>query len=150
MGSQTEAPSRQDSLGIQLNLKPGHLIGRYKIPGHIDSGAMGEVDRARDPGLDREVAIKILSKDLASDANALIRFERKAQAVAALSHSNILAIHDIGHQDETVYLVTELLESETLESQIRRSSIPWTKAAAIGSAVADGVAAAHAKNQASR
>lgn len=129
-----------------MSLKPGTLIGRYEILGLIDSGGMGEVYRARDPDLDRMVAIKILSKDLASDVNALNRFEREARAVAALSHPNILAIHDIGRQDEIVYLVTELLEGETLRSQIRRSSIPWAKAAAIGSAVAEGVAAAHAKN----
>jgi serine/threonine protein kinase len=106
---------------------------------------MGEVYRARDTRLDREVAIKVLPERLAKDADALARFEREAKAVAALSHPNILAIHDIGSHNEVSYVVTELLEGETLRERLGRAAISWRQAVEITVSVADGLAAAHVK-----
>jgi serine/threonine protein kinase/tetratricopeptide (TPR) repeat protein len=107
---------------------------------------MGEVYRARDPRLGRDVAIKVLPERLARDAQALARFMREAKAVAALSHPNILAIFDLGTEDGTVYAVAELLEGETLLARLAGGPMPWRKAAEIGIAIAEGLAAAHSKN----
>jgi serine/threonine-protein kinase len=106
---------------------------------------MGEVFRARDARLGREVAIKILPERLADNAQALSRFEHEAKAVAALSHPNILAIHDFGQADGIVYAVTELLEGESLDRRLAREELTWKKALEIGAAVADGLASAHAR-----
>ncbi len=106
---------------------------------------MGEVYRARDPRLNREVAIKVLPANLAEDPEALARFEREAKAVAALSHPNILAIHDVGAEGKISYSVTEFLEGETLRARIARSTLPWRKAVEFGVGIADGLSAAHSK-----
>lgn len=106
---------------------------------------MGDVYRARDTRLDRHVAVKVLPERGAHDAEARMRFEREAKAVAALSHSNILAIHDYGTADGAAYSVTELLEGQTLRHRITEGPVPWRKAVEIGAAIADGLAAAHAK-----
>jgi TolB-like protein/Tfp pilus assembly protein PilF len=106
---------------------------------------MGEVYRARDPRLNRDVAIKVLPERLAKDPQALARFESEAKAVAALSHPNILAIFDVGADRGVTYAVTELLEGETLRCQLGRAALPWRKAVEIGIAIADGLAAAHSK-----
>ena len=106
---------------------------------------MGEVYRARDPRLNREVAIKVLPERLAKDPQALARFESEAKAVAALSHPNILAIFDVGADQGVTYAVTELLEGETLRSQLEHAALPWRKAVEIGAAIADGLATAHSK-----
>jgi hypothetical protein len=106
---------------------------------------MGEVYRARDSRLEREVAVKVLSERLAADADALARFEREAKSVAALSHPNILAIHDFGRDKRVVFAVTELLEGETLRSRLALGPLSWRKAVEIGVAIADGLAAAHEK-----
>ncbi len=128
-----------------MTLSAGTQLGPYEILSPIGAGGMGEVYRAKDTRLKRDVAIKVLPERLAKDPEALNRFEREAQAVAALSHSNILAIYDVGTEGETSYVVTELLEGETLRERVRRSAIPWRKAIEIGTAIADGLAAAHAK-----
>jgi serine/threonine protein kinase/tetratricopeptide (TPR) repeat protein len=107
---------------------------------------MGEVYSARDPRLGREVAIKVISESFARDGEAVTRFMREAKAVAALSHPNILSIFDIGTEADMVYAVTELLHGETLHARLAGGSMPWRKAAEIGMAVAEGLAAAHAKN----
>jgi formylglycine-generating enzyme required for sulfatase activity len=106
---------------------------------------MGEVYRARDTRLAREVAVKVLPASRAKDPEALARMEREAQAVAALSHPNILAIHDLGTDQGVFFVVTELLEGETLRSRLAASALPWRKAAEIGAAIADGLAGAHLK-----
>jgi eukaryotic-like serine/threonine-protein kinase len=106
---------------------------------------MGEVFRARDTRLSRDVAIKILPERLAENATALARFEKEARAVAALSHPNILAIHDFGRENGIAYAVMELLDGESLDRRISREDLPWKKALEIGSAVADGLASAHAR-----
>ena len=106
---------------------------------------MGEVYRGRDSRLNRDVAIKVLPAHLAQDQAALARFEREAQAVAALSHPNILAIHDVGVQDGLTYAVTELLDGETLRERLTGGALPVRKAIEYGVQLARGLAAAHAK-----
>jgi len=108
---------------------------------------MGEVYRAHDEVLDREVAVKVLHEEVASDSRRLERFEREAKAVAKLSHPNILEIYDFGTEDGIAYAVTELLEGESLRDHVARESgpLPWQRVCEIGAAVADGLAAAHSK-----
>jgi len=106
---------------------------------------MGEIYRARDRRLDREVAVKILPEHLAGRADFRARFLREAKAVAALSHPNILTIHDFGLDRDTCYAVTELLEGETLEEVLERSPLPWRRALEYGVMLAEGLSAAHAK-----
>jgi serine/threonine protein kinase len=106
---------------------------------------MGVVYRARDTRLEREVAVKVLPDAFAQDPNRRARFEREAKAVAALSHPNILAIHDYGTHETITYAVMELLEGETLRDRLKKGPLFWREATEIGIAVADGLAAAHAK-----
>jgi TolB-like protein/Tfp pilus assembly protein PilF len=106
---------------------------------------MGEVYRARDVRLDREVAVKVLPDDLAQDLDFRARFAREARAVAALSHPNILTIHDFGVDNGVPYAVTELLEGETLRAALDRSPIPWRTALEYGVLLAEGLSAAHVK-----
>jgi serine/threonine-protein kinase len=106
---------------------------------------MGQVYRGRDPRLGRDVAIKVLAPESARDDEAMARFEREARAVASLSHPNILAIYDIGHHEGTVYVVTELLEGETLRERIHGSPMNWRQSVEIGAAIAEGLAAAHSR-----
>ncbi len=128
-----------------MSLPSGTRLGPYEIVQAIGSGGMGDVYRARDSRLDRDVAVKVLPERFARDAEANMRFEREAKAVAALTHPNILAIHDYGSDGGAAYSVTELLEGETLRRRIIEGPIPWRKAIEIGAAIADGLAAAHAK-----
>ena len=106
---------------------------------------MGEVYRARDTRLERTVAVKVLPERMADDPDALARFEREARAVAALSHPNILAIHDFGQDQELRYAVMELLEGQTLRERLLSERLSWRKGAEIGIAVAEGLSAAHAR-----
>jgi Tol biopolymer transport system component len=106
---------------------------------------MGEVYRAKDPRLGREVAIKVLPESVARDSDAVARFEREAKAVAALSHPNILSLHDFGRQDGVVYAVTELLEGQTLAALLDAGPLAPRKAAAVAREIAEGLAAAHAR-----
>jgi serine/threonine-protein kinase len=128
-----------------MSLAPGTRLGPYEIVEAIGSGGMGDVYRARDTRLERDVAVKVLPERVARDAEARMRFEREAKAVAALTHPNILAIHDYGSEGGAAYSITELLEGETLRRRINAGAIPWRKAIEIGAAIADGLAAAHAK-----
>jgi serine/threonine protein kinase/tetratricopeptide (TPR) repeat protein len=107
---------------------------------------MGVVYRARDTRLEREVAVKILPDAFAQDPNRRARFEREAKVVAALSHPNILAIHDLGTHEGIMYAVMELLQGETLRSRLIRGPMPWREAVEVGAEIADGLAAAHAKS----
>src|SRR5260370_17774446 len=107
----------------------GTRLGNYEILAPLGAGGMGEVYRARDPRLNRDVAIKVLPERLANDPQALARFESEAKAVAALSHPNILAIFDVGADQGVTYAVTELLEGETLRSHLEHAALPWRKAA---------------------
>src|SRR5260370_23930747 len=115
-----------------MPLRTSPRLGPYEILAGIGAGGMGEVYRARDPWLGRDVAIKVLPEHLSADPQALARFEREAQAVAALSHPNILAIFDVGTEQGVGYLVTELLEGETLRARLARGAMPWRKAGEIG------------------
>ena len=124
----------------------GTRLGPFEILAPLGAGGMGEVYRARDARLGREVAVKVLPERLAGDPNALSRFEREARAVAALSHPNILAIHDFGEERGVRYAVTELLEGQTLRERLVRERLSWRKAAEIGIAVADGLSAAHMRS----
>jgi serine/threonine protein kinase/tetratricopeptide (TPR) repeat protein len=121
------------------------IAGRFRITAQIGAGGMGEVYRARDMRLRRDVAIKALPADLASNPGRVRRFEREARAAAALNHPNILALHDVGDHDGTPYLVTELLEGESLRECIARGPLPVKDAVWISVQVARGLAAAHSK-----
>ncbi len=123
----------------------GQKLGSYELTTLIGAGGMGEVYRARDPRLERNVAIKVLPRHLSAHPEALVRFEREAKAVAALSHPNILAIHDFGHQDGVTYAVMELLEGQTLRARMEASALPWREAVKVAASVAEGLAAAHAR-----
>lgn len=128
-----------------MSLPSGTRLGPYEIANAIGSGGMGDVYRARDTRLDRDVAVKVLPERFVRDADARARFELEAKAVAALSHPNILAIHDYGSTEDTAYSVTELLEGQTLRQRLHEGPVPWRKAVEIGASMADGLAAAHAK-----
>jgi serine/threonine protein kinase len=101
-----------------MALAPGTRLGPYEVLAPLGAGGMGELFRARDTRLGREVAVKVLPDHLASDAKALHRFETEAKAVAALSHPSILALHDVGESNGIHYAVTELLEGETLRALV--------------------------------
>jgi len=126
-----------------VSLAVGSRLGAYEILAPIGAGGMGEVYRARDGKLGRDVAIKVLPDRVASDPEALARFEREARATAALSHPNILAIHDFGRQDGLAYAVTELLEGETLRERLSAGPLPARKGIDVAVQVAHGLAAAH-------
>ncbi len=128
-----------------MTLREGDRLGAYEVLALIGAGGMGEVYRARDPRLNRDVAIKVLPEGLASDATAQARFEREARAVAALSHPNILDIHDMGATGAVSWVVTELLEGETLSRRLTAGALPWRKAAEIARDIAEGLTAAHAR-----
>ncbi|MGE5237109.1 MAG: serine/threonine-protein kinase, partial [Acidobacteriota bacterium] len=121
------------------------IAGRFRVLAQLGAGGMGEVWRALDTKLGREVAIKVLPAALATDPDRLRRFAHEARAVAALSHPNILALYDLGEHDGAPYLVTELLEGETLRERIGRGPLPVKESVEIGVQVARGLAAAHAK-----
>jgi TolB-like protein/Tfp pilus assembly protein PilF len=123
----------------------GRTLGHYRIVELIGAGGMGEVYRAHDPRLDREVAIKVLPETVARDIDRVARFQREARAVAKLAHPNILEIWDIGTEDNVAYAVMELLEGSTLRSLITADGMSWQRAVEIAVAIADGLAAAHAK-----
>src|SRR5207253_7434744 len=126
-------------------LASGTQLGRYEIAAPLGTGGMGEVYRATDSRLDGQVAIKVLPPQFVRDEARLARFEREAKAVAALSHPNILAIHDYGTEHGQTFAVMELLEGETLRGRVAHGAIPWRRAVEIAVAIADGLAAAHAK-----
>ena len=123
----------------------GTRLGPYLIAQSIGAGGMGEVYRARDTRLERDVAIKVLPTQIAQDPDRRARFEREARAVAALTHPNILAIHDVGAHEGTAYLVTELLEGETLRQRLGHGPEPPRKTVEIAIQIASGLAAAHEK-----
>jgi len=126
-------------------LTPGTKLGPYEIVSPLGAGGMGEVYRARDSRLKRDVAIKVLPRALSADADRLRRFEQEALATAALNHPNILAVFDIGSSDGSPYVVSELLEGETLRDRLRGGPIPVRKALDYASQIVRGLAAAHEK-----
>jgi serine/threonine protein kinase len=126
-------------------LTSGSKLGPYDIQSAIGAGGMGEVYRARDARLNRDVAIKILPASFSKDTDRLQRFSQEARAAAALSHPNILSIYDIGDDNGAPYVVSELLEGETLRDRLRNGPIPSRKAIDYARQIASGLAAAHEK-----
>ena len=121
-----------------MPLTPGTRLGHYEIVSAIGAGGMGEVYRARDPRLDRDVAIKVLSADLARDPAALARFEREAMSVARLSHPNILSIFEFAREGGTAFVVTELVDGETLRARLADGPLPPRRAVAYALQIARG------------
>jgi serine/threonine protein kinase/TolB-like protein/Flp pilus assembly protein TadD len=127
------------------HLRKGTRVGDYEIESLLGAGGMGEVYRARDLRLRRDVAVKVLPGVVSSDPERLRRFEQEAMAAAALNHPNILAVHQLGTYAGTLYLVSELLEGETLRDQIRRGRVAPRRVVDYGVQIAHGLAAAHEK-----
>jgi serine/threonine protein kinase len=128
-----------------MPLGPGARLGPYEILAPLGAGGMGEVYRARDARLAREVAIKVLPAGFSSDPERLRRFEQEARAAGALNHPNILTVHDAGHHEGAPYVVSELLEGQTLRERAQGGALPVRKAVEIGVQIARGLAAAHEK-----
>jgi eukaryotic-like serine/threonine-protein kinase len=128
-----------------MALPTGTKLGPYEIVAPIGAGGMGEVYRAKDMRLSRDVAIKVLPEGFARDADRLRRFEQEARAVAALNHPNILAIHDIGEFNGAPFLVSELLEGHSLREEMNSGALPTRRAVEDASQIAQGLAAAHDK-----
>jgi eukaryotic-like serine/threonine-protein kinase len=129
-----------------MTITAGTKLGPYEVSGAIGAGGMGEVYRARDTRLNRDVAIKVLPASLAADTQRLQRFKQEALAVAALNHPNALAVYDIGTQDNgSPYMVSELLEGESLRQRLRSGPLPLRKAIDYALQIAKGLAAAHDK-----
>ncbi len=128
-----------------MALKPGTQLGAYRLLGLLGKGGMGEVYRASDTRLNREVAVKILPASFANDQERLRRFEQEARATSALNHPNILTIYDIGTHEGAPYIVAELLEGEELREHLDHGPIPARKAIEYAIQIASGLAAAHAK-----
>jgi eukaryotic-like serine/threonine-protein kinase len=126
-----------------MALASGIKLGPYEILSALGAGGMGEVYRARDPRLGREVAIKVLPSGSAPDSERLRRFEQEARATAALNHPNILAVFDIGSQDNSPYIVSELLDGETLRERLNSGTLPVRKAVEYALQISRGLAAAH-------
>ncbi|HUS18657.1 MAG TPA: protein kinase [Terriglobales bacterium] len=128
-----------------MGLSPGTKLGPYEVVSAIGAGGMGEVYRARDIRLERDVAIKVLPESFAQDADRLRRFEQEARVISALNHPNILNIYDVGKSGEAPFLVAELLEGETLGHRLLSGPLPQRKAVETAAQVARGLAAAHEK-----
>src|SRR5215831_5947916 len=127
-----------------MPLTSGSKLGHYEIIAPLGAGAMGEVYRARDPRLGRDVALKILPPAFATDAGRQARFEQEARAAAALNHPNIVGIFDIGAAEGSFYIVSELVSGETLAALLEQGPLPFKKLLDIATQIADGMAAAHA------
>ncbi len=128
-----------------MSISPGSRLGPYEILAAIGAGGMGEVYRARDPRLGRDVAIKVLPASLSADADRLRRFEQEARAAGMLNHPNITAVLDIGEHEGAPYVVQELLEGETLREALATGILPTRRAIDVGIQIAQGLAAAHDK-----
>ena len=129
----------------RMPLSQGQIIDHYEILAPVGAGGMGEVYRARDTRLNRDVAIKVLPGVSSSDPERLRRFEQEAQAAAALNHPNIVAIYQLGTFEGSPYIVSELLDGETLRERLKRGPLPVRKVIEYGSQIARGLAAAHEK-----
>ena len=128
-----------------MALAPGTRLGPYEILAPLGAGGMGEVYRARDSRLGREVAIKVLPATFSKDPDRLRRFEHEARAAGVLNHPNITAVYDVGSAEGSPYVVTELLEGETLRIRIATGALSTRKATDYAIQIARGLAAAHEK-----
>ena len=126
-----------------MGLTSGTKLGPYEIVSPLGAGGMGEVYRARDTRLERDVAIKVLPANLSSDSSLRQRLDREAKAVSKLSHPHICTLHDIGHQDGMDFLVMELLEGETLEHRLLKGPLPPEQTLRFAGQIADALAKAH-------
>jgi serine/threonine protein kinase len=133
-----------------MALSAGTRLGPYEILSQIGAGGMGEVYRARDTRLGRDVALKIVPPEMASDPSRRQRFELEARAVAALNHPNIVSVYDVGFEDGAAFMVSELVRGETLRSVIQRGPVALRKTMDVAVQTADGLAAAHAARIAHR
>jgi len=129
-----------------MPLSPGQVLSAYEILGPLGAGGMGEVYRARDTRLEREVAIKVLPEELADDEERLRRFEREARTISRLNHPRICTLHDVGDAEGIPYLVLEYLEGETLADRIARGPIPVPQALRLASEIAEALDAAHSEH----
>src|SRR5262245_26489361 len=128
---------------VQMMLSPGGRLGRYEVLALIGAGGMGEVYRARDTRLNRDVAIKTLPPGIADHPIRRARFDREAQAISRLNHPNICAIHDVGQEDGVAFLVMEYIEGESLEQRLRRGALPAATALRFAIQIASALDAAH-------
>src|SRR6185295_3415813 len=126
-------------------LSAGTKLGRYEIRAKLGAGGMGEVYRAFDPKIGREVAIKVLSPEFAANKERVARFEQEAQAAGSLNHPNILAIHDVDTANGLLYVVSELLEGEEVRDHLNRGAIPLRKTIEYAKQIVSGLCAAHEK-----
>src|SRR5579863_6885794 len=126
-----------------MSLTSGTKLGPYEIQSPLGAGGMGEMYRARDTRLGREVAIKILPAHLSSSIEAKQRFEREARAISSLNHPNICTLYDVGHQDGTDFLVMEFLEGETLASRMAKGPLPPELVLKYGVEICEGLEKAH-------
>ena len=129
-----------------MRIPGGTIIGPYEIVGWLGAGGMGEVYRARDPRLARDVAIKLIAESFAADRVRVHRFEQEARAAGQLNHPNILAVYDVGAHDGSPYIVSELLEGDSLRTRLRNGAIGSRQTIDYARQIAEGLAAAHEKN----
>lgn len=127
-----------------MSLPIGTLLGPYELVAPVGAGGMGEVFRARDTRLNRDVAVKVLPAGVYGDPSRRSRFEQEARAAAALHHPGIVAVFDVGEQDGVAYMVTELVDGDTLRGMLAGGALPLRKATDVGVQVAEALAAAHA------
>ena len=128
-----------------MPLTIGTRLGPYEILAPLGAGGMGEVYKARDTRLERDVAVKVLPPAFATDADRVRRFEQEARAAAALNHPNILAVYDVGQHDGAPYIVSELLSGQTLRERLRDGALPPHRAVDAAVQIAHGLAVAHEK-----
>ncbi|HET8644765.1 MAG TPA: protein kinase, partial [Vicinamibacteria bacterium] len=142
-GAFMEAPVTAPGARAEATLAPGTRLGPYAITAAVGSGGMGEVYRARDERLGREVAVKVLPRDLAADPGRRRRFEQEARAASALNHPNIVAVYDARCDDEVPFMVTELLHGQALDAWLQQGPLPVRKALDCALQAARGLSAAH-------
>src|SRR5882672_3152641 len=126
-----------------MPLAAGTRLGPYEVLAPLGAGGMGEVYRARDTRLGREVAVKVLPQHLSSNPEIRARFEREAKTVSSLNHAHICTLHDIGREGETDYLVMELIEGETLAARLAKGALPLPDVLKLGAQIADALGRAH-------
>ena len=138
----TKSSSASSQL-TDMTLQPGTRLGHYEITSRLGSGGMGEVYRAKDHKLGRDVAIKVLREELASDPERLRRCEQEARSASALNHPNIITIYDIDQHDATPYIAMEYVEGTTLREMLSEGPLPTKKLLQLATQIAEGLAKAH-------
>src|SRR5262245_21388480 len=136
---------RRDRMSPQMTLTAGTKLGPYEITGTLGAGGMGEVYRARDGRLNRDVAIKVLPQSVAHDRDRIARFEQEAKTTAALNHPNIVALYDVGSDGGLTFVVSELLTGGTLRERMQSGGLTVRKIIDLAHGIVNGLAAAHAR-----